>query len=86
VPASWDINGNPVDCELYGPEGLVLDLELYKQETGLSLICNQLEPCTAEPVDVLVEIKQDGAEECHTYGFDVEIVVVQWNKADEYPF
>ena len=84
---SWDTNGNPVDWELCNAAGdPVLDLVICKQETGLSLICNQLEPCTAEPVDVWVEIKQDGAEECHTYEFSVTIIAVQWNKADEYPF
>jgi hypothetical protein len=87
VEASWDVNGNPIDWELRNADGLaVLDLEIYKQETELSLICNQLDPCLAEPVDVWVEIKQDGAEECHTYEFSVTIIAVQWNKADEYPF
>jgi hypothetical protein len=86
VVADVDTNGNPIDWELSGPEGAVLDLVLTKQETGLSLICNQLDPCLAEPVDVWVEIKQDGAEECHTYEFSVTIIAVQWNKAGEYPF
>jgi len=84
--ASWDLNLNPVDWELVDADGdVVLDLVICKQETLLSLICNQLEPCTAEPVDIDIEIKQD-AEECHTYEFSVEIIAVQWNKADEYPF
>ena len=85
---SWvisDINNNPVEwCLDDAATGLpVLNIGLWKQETGLSLVCNQIDPCTAEPVDLWLEVKQDGVEECHTYSFSVEILAVQWNKAYE---
>jgi len=85
---SLDANGNPIDWELIDTDNgnVALDLEIFKQANGLSLVCNQLEPCTTEEVDIDIEIKQDGAEECNTYTFSVEIIAVQWNKAAEYPF
>ena len=81
-----DANGNPVGWELNDDvTGLpVLNIYLYKQETEMSLVCNQIDPCTEEPVDVMIDVKQEGAEECHTYTFSIEIVAWQWNKAGEY--
>lgn len=78
--------GNPIGWLLDNAEtgDPVLAIELYKQLTELSLVCNQLEPCTAEPVDLWLEVIQDGAEECHTYEFSIEIIAWQWNKAGEY--
>jgi hypothetical protein len=58
----------------------IINLYIYKQATGDPLVCNQLEPCTDEPVDIVLEFKQE-AEECHTYRFSIEILAVQWNKA-----
>jgi hypothetical protein len=58
----------------------IINLYIYKQETGAPLVCNQLDPCTDEPVDIVLEFKQE-AEECHTYRFVIEILAVQWNKA-----
>jgi hypothetical protein len=59
--------------------GAIINLWLYKQETGAPLESNQLEPCTAEPVDLVIEFKQE-AEECHTYTYKIEIYAIQWNK------
>jgi len=79
---SYDVSNNPVDWCLVDDEGkAVLDVVVCKQDTLLSLVCNQLEPCSAEAVDVTVEVKQDGAQECHTYTFDIEFEAWQWNKA-----
>ena len=79
----FDINGNPIGWQLDDATTLlpVLNIELYKQLTDLSLVCNQIDPCTAEPVDLWFEVKQDGVEECHTYTFSIEIEAIQWNKA-----
>jgi len=62
----------------------IINLYIYKQETGAPLVCNQLDPCTDEPVDIVLEFKQE-AEECHTYRFVIEILAVQWNKAYLFP-
>ena len=79
--ASWDANNNPIDWELLDAAGnVVLDLFIFKQLTGDSLVCNQLDPCIAEPVDIWVHVKQK-AEECHTYDFAVGIEAIQWNMA-----
>jgi len=82
----FDANGNPVGWELNDDvTGLpVLNIYLYKQLTEMSLVCNQIDPCTEEPVDVMIDVKQEGAEECHTYEFSIDILAVQWNKAYEW--
>ena len=81
-----DANGNPIGWELNDDvtKKPVLNIYLRKQLTGMSLVCNQIEPCTEEPVDLNIDVKQEGAEECHTYTFSIEIVAWQWNKAGEY--
>ena len=84
ISSTWDdVNGNPIGWELDDATtgDPVLNIELTKQLTGLSLVCNQLDPCTPEEVDLWLEIKQDGAEPCHTYTFSMEIEAIQWNKA-----
>ena len=72
-----DVDGDGV------PEAII-NLYIYKQLTGAPLVCNQLDPCTDEPVDIVLEFKQE-AEECHTYRFVIEILAVQWNKAYLFP-
>ena len=68
------------DVDGDGDLEVIINLYLYKQDTGLPLVCNQIDPCTEEPVDIVLEFKQD-AEECHTYEFSIVIEAIQWNKA-----
>jgi len=63
---------------------VIINLFLYKQEPGAPLVCNQIDPCQDEPVDIVLVFKQE-AEECHTYNFLIEILAVQWNKAYLFP-
>ena len=78
----YDPGGNPVGWELNDDiTGLpVLNVYVYKQETKMSLVCNQLDPCTAEPVDIRIDVKET-AEECHTYTFSIEYAAVNWNES-----
>jgi hypothetical protein len=43
----------------------------------------QLEPCTAEEFTIDIHFKQ-GAEQCHTYTFQIELEVIQYNKSDDW--
>jgi len=72
------------DVDGDGDLEVIINLYLYKQLTGGPLVCNQIDPCQDEPVDIALEFKQE-AEECHTYKFSIEIVAVQWNKAYLFP-
>ncbi len=80
---TFDANGNPVGWELTDTDTDLPALNVFvcKQETRLSLVCNQIDPCTAEPVDLWLEVKQEGCEMCNTYTFSFEIEAIQWNKA-----
>jgi hypothetical protein len=69
----WDGSGNVTAGDVE-----VINLCLIKQETGAPLVCNQLEPCTEEPVDLIIHLKQE-AQECHIYQFSVTIWALQWN-------
>ena len=44
------------------------------------LLCNQIDPCTAEVCALFIHFKEP-AEECHEYFFKIFIDAVQWNKA-----
>ncbi|MEM3737483.1 MAG: hypothetical protein QXJ75_05315 [Candidatus Bathyarchaeia archaeon] len=81
----YDVNGRVIGWELDNAEtgGPVLNVYVTKQETGLSLVCNQIDPCDDEAVDVYIDVKQDGTQECHTYTFDIEFEAIQWNKVGE---
>lgn len=68
------------DVDNDGVDEVIINLYLYKQLTDDPLVCNQIDPCQDEPVDIVLEFKQD-AEECHTYEFLIEIEAIQWNKA-----
>jgi len=72
------------DVDGDGDLEVIINLYLYKQETGAPLVCNQIDPCQDEPVDIVLDFKQE-AEECHTYNFLIEILAVQWNKAYLFP-
>lgn len=40
----------------------------------------QIDACHDVLTEICVDIKQEGAEECHTYTFSIEIEAIQWNK------
>ena len=49
--------------------------------TGVrNLTGNQIDPCNDVLTEICVDIKQEGAEGCHTYTFSIEIEAIQWNK------
>jgi hypothetical protein len=91
----YDYDGFPLGWELDNAitGKPVLNVELYKFEEVTppalallphSVVCNQIDPCHDIPVYLHIDIKQAGAEECHTYNFSINILAVQWNKAWEY--
>lgn len=90
---TWmDEDGDPETVEgglwdpLAGPDGtgaMVINLRLVKlpfdpPPEEEKIVCNQIEPCTAEEAKLWLDIKQD-AQQCHTYEFTITIEAVQWN-------
>jgi hypothetical protein len=75
IGAFWD-NG-PDDTWGTADDVKIINVEI------VNFVCNQLDPCHKTKGEIDIDFKQE-AEMCHTYRFDVELVGVQWNKADEY--
>ncbi|MCD6510019.1 MAG: hypothetical protein J7L11_06505 [Thermoprotei archaeon] len=73
---AWVGEGEVIDPTV-GTAIINLHIEVFVPEDY------QLEPCTEYPVYLSLDFKQE-AEECHTYLITLQILAVQWNKAEEY--
>ncbi|MEM3737478.1 MAG: hypothetical protein QXJ75_05290 [Candidatus Bathyarchaeia archaeon] len=64
-------------CFLDASGNEILDVVVDPDPVG-----QQIDPCDSFKTRISIHAKQ-GAEQCHTYAFEVEVVPVQWNKYSE---